>query len=222
VARVVVVDHNARCLVAREIQDPRLTVAVADWADHVAALLPAAMRRMAAGDPPADRIVPSPFASHVLLEAMRRAAAPAAAIAVPAEAEPLLAVLAPPFARALPSGNRALSFATWICPVNCIEPPTCPAIRGPLDWEMEREVRGGLSASLAEGGGDGRVQSLHVLSCLHEAFGVGTIPMADVAREALALGSAAAAARTTPGPRYAVVATVSTCHGLAGALRLTP
>jgi hypothetical protein len=218
VDRVVVVDHNPQCLVAREIHDPRLTVAVADWADHVAALLPAAMRRIAANDAPPDRLVPSPFASHVLLESMRRAAAAEAVIAPPSEAEPVLAVLLPPFARALPSGNRALSFATWICPVNCIEPPTCPAIRGPLDWEMEREVREGMSSELA----GGKVQSLHVLSCLHEAFGVGTIPMADVAREALALRSAAATARTATAPRYAVIATVSTCHGLAGALRLDP
>ena len=149
---------------------------------------------------------------------MRRAAAAEAVIAAPSEAEPVLAVLRPPFARALPSGNRALSFATWICPVNCIEPPTCPAIRGPLDWEMEREVLEGMSSELA----GGKVQSLHVLSCLHEAFGVGTIPMADVAREALSLRSAAATARTATAPRYAVIATVSTCHGLAGALRLDP
>jgi hypothetical protein len=216
VARVVVVDRNPQCLVARDIKDHRLTVAVADWADHVATLLPDAMRRVAANDPPPDRLVPSPFASHVLLESMRRAAASEAVIAVPSEAEPVLAVLCPPFARALPSGNRALSFATWICPVNCIEPPTCPAIRGPLDWEMEREVREGMSPDLA----GGKVQSLHVLSCLHEAFGVGTIPMADVAREALALGRAAASAQTATTPRYAIIATVSTCHGLAGALRL--
>lgn len=63
--------------------------------------------------------------------------------------------------------------------MNCIEPPTCPAISAPLDW--------------------------------------------NIARAAIALRRVAAASAGEPGgvPRYAVVATVSTCHGLAGALRLT-
>jgi hypothetical protein len=184
----------------------------------VSALLPAAMARIRQGLPVPDRIVPSPFASHVLLEALRRVAAPAARIADPSETAPLFAAIETPFHHLLPNGNAALSFATWVCPVNCIEPVTCPAISGPLDWEMASAVRIGLGPTTAG------LRSLHVLACLHEAFGVGTIPVADLAREALTLQAAAARfdedRRSKDVAGYAVVATVSTCHGLAGALRL--
>jgi hypothetical protein len=216
VAAIEVVDRDPHCAVAREITDPRLTLVVADWADHVSLLLPAAMARIAAGGEVRDRLVPSPFASHVLLEAMRRAAAPAARVVGPGESQPLFTGIPTPFHRLLDSGSAALSFATWICPVNCIEPATCPAISGPLDWEMAGTVKAALPA------GESAVRSLHVLACLHEAFGVGTIPIADLARESLALRAAAECFARTPAgtPGYAVIATVSTCHGLAGALRL--
>lgn len=216
VAAIDVVDRDPQCAVAREINDPRVTVVVADWADHVSRLLPAAMARIAAGNEVGDRLVPSPFASHILLEAMRRSAAPEARVADPAESQPILAGIPTPFHRLLDSGSAALSFATWICPVNCIEPATCPAISAPLDWEMARTVQEALPA------GRSAVQSLHVLACLHEAFGVGTIPIADLARETLALQSAVDRFTRTgaEAPGYAVIATVSTCHGLAGALRL--
>jgi hypothetical protein len=51
---------------------------------------------------------------------------------------------------------------------------------------------------------------------------VGTIPIADLARESLALRAVAErfADGRSDAPGYAVIATVSTCHGLAGALRL--
>jgi len=216
VAAIEVVDRDPQCAVARELTDPRLTVVVSDWADHLSQLLPAAMARLESGGDVRDRIVPSPFASHVLLEAMRRAAAPAAQVVGATEAAPLLAGIPTPFHRQLESGSAALSFATWICPVNCIEPVTCPAIAGPLDWEMARTVKAALPA------GQSAIASLHVLACLHEAFGVGTIPLADLARESLELRAAAArfSAAQPGGPGYAVIATVSTCHGLAGALRL--
>jgi hypothetical protein len=83
---------------------------------------------------------------------------------------------------------------------------------------MARAVADGL------GPGTAGLRSLHVLACLHEGFGVGTIPLADLARETLALRAANerfyAEGGTPEEPGYAVVATVSTCHGLAGALRL--
>ena len=210
IERVVVVDRDPGCRVAREVSDPRVTVIVADWADHLAAILPAAVERAAAGAAIPDRLVPSPLASHILLEAMRRAAAPGAYPAGADEAQDLFGAIATPFVRGLESGNYALSFATWVCPVNCIEPPTCPALRQPLDWDMATAVADYLL------GRRGQVRSFHILKCQHEAFGVGTIPMQHVARETLKLKRAA----ERGGAPYAVIATVSTCHGLAGALRL--
>ena len=34
-----------------------------------------------------------------------------------------------PWQRAAPTGTQYVSFAEWICPVNCIEPATCPKTR---------------------------------------------------------------------------------------------
>ncbi len=224
VARIVVVDRDPACRVARTVADPRIEIAVADWADHVSLALPAAIAAVARGEAVRDRLVPSPLASHILLAALGRVAAPGATPAGAAEARRILGGIATPFTRDLGTGNVALSFATWVCPVNCIEPATCPAIAAPLDWNMARAVRAHVA-------GREEVASLAILECLHEAYGVGTIPLADIARAALDLRRAAAAAgaprsagaggRARGGdPRYAVVATVSTCHGLAGALRL--
>jgi hypothetical protein len=210
VARVVVVDRDPGCRVAREVRDPRVELAVADWGDHLAAVLAPAIDMVAAGGTVADRIVPSPFASHFVLEALRRTAAPGSRAATPAEAEPVLGGIATPFVRGLASGGYALSFATWVCPVNCIEPPGCPVLRQPLDWDMAAAVANYLLARSAD------VRSFHIVQCLHEAYGVGTIPLAHVAREGVRLRRAAARG----GAPYAVVATVSTCHGLAGLLAL--
>ncbi len=221
VAEIEVVDRDPRCRVAQEIDDRRVTLVVADWADHMSALLPPAMARIEAGTPVADRLVPSPFASHVLLEAMRRNAAPEAMVVGAAESEPLFATIQTPFHRLLQSGNAALSFATWVCPVNCIEPVTCPAIAAPLDWEMASAVAAGLPL------GASGLKSVHVLACLHEGFGVGTIPIAHIARETLALRAAAERFRAEGHAEgrsdergYSVVAASSTSQGLAGALRL--
>jgi hypothetical protein len=210
VARIVVVDRDPGCRAAREVRDPRVELVAADWADHLAAVLPPAVERIAAGGSVADRVVPSPFASHILLEAMRRTAAPHARPAGLTEARALLGAIATPFVRESPSGSYALSFATWVCPVNCIEPPICPALRQPLDWEMASAVANYLLER------SDRVRSFHLLRCLHEAYGVGTIQLADIARETWKLERAVGRG----GAPYAVIATVSTCHGLAGALRL--
>jgi hypothetical protein len=213
VARIVVLDRDPDCRVAREVDDTRVELRAGDWTDQLAALLPAAVAAMARGEVVRDRLVPSPFASHILLESLARIAAPRATRAGAEEAARLFAGIGTPFTRDLRNGNFALSFATWTCPVNCIEPPTCPAIAAPLDWNMAQAVAAHLGRVDA-------VASAHILECLHEAFGVGTIPVAAIAEAAIALGRAAAAAATGSALRYAVVATVSTCHGLAGALRL--
>ncbi len=212
VARILVVDRDPRCRVAREVSDPRVEVHSVDWAEHLSGMLPRVMAQVETGAAVADRIVPSAFASHILLESLRRAAAPQAEQAGAEEVRALFAGIGTPFARDLGRGSFALSFATWVCPVHCIEPRTCPAISAPLTWNMTRAVAEHAGARPRE------VRSVHILRCRHEAFGVGTIPIAALAHEAIALRRAAA--DTSSRAAYAVIATVSTCHGLAGALRL--
>lgn len=211
VSRIVVVDRDPDCQVAREVSDIRVTVEVADWVDHLAATVPRAMALVAAGDPVPDRLVPWCYAPHILLETLGRVAAPRAVKANAGEARMLFETIDTPFVRDLGNGSYALSFATWTCPVNCIEPATCPALAEPLTWNMSEAV-----ARHVHGRRD-QVRSFHILECLNEAFGVGTIPIADIAREAIRLREAASRREGAP---YSVIATVSTCHGVAGVLRL--
>jgi hypothetical protein len=102
-----------------------------------------------------------------------------------------------------------LSYAKWVCPPRCIEPGLCPHTRGPRDWS--------LAADLEAAGPDGEHPDPIVLRCLHLAYGVGTIAVADILDARDRLISGARAGR----PRW-MVATSSHCHALAATLEARP
>ncbi len=108
--------------------------------------------------------------------------------------------------RATREGDRALSYATWICPPTCIEPALCPHTRRPKDWSLASD----LAAGLAGDPFTGRI----VFRCLHLVYGVGTIPIADIqtARDRVLAERDATW----------LVATSSHCHALAIALKVGP
>jgi hypothetical protein len=195
---IVVVDRDAGCLARREFGgEPRVTMASADWVDW----LEAELRQL-----PADaQLVPYHWAPHVLLEWLRREVGKAGGRA---ERGPSLAPRGLPFEASVAHGDRALSYASWICPATCIEPLLCPHTRGPKDWS--------LAADLLRPHAADAVLDRIVFRCLHYAYGVGTIPVADIlaARERLlAPGSG--------GGRSWLVATSSHCHALATTLTVT-
>ncbi len=110
-----------------------------------------------------------------------------------------------PLERPTADGDRALSYATWLCPPTCIEPALCPPTRGPKDWSLAADL-----ATHAPGEGlDGRI----VFRCLHLAYGVGTVPVRDIhaARDRMVAGARS-------GRRRWLVATSSHCHALATVL----
>jgi hypothetical protein len=217
VARLQVVDRDPACRVARELDDPRIELVEADWIDFLVATLAALRQEQAPGRSVTERLVPPCYAPHLLLDTFSRLSG--LDRATPAEAAALFANVDTPFRRDLDNGSHALSFATWRCPVSCIEPAVCPAIKQPRDWSV-----GSVVAALAErASAHGTpVRSCHVMSCLHEAFGVGTIPLAEVVTELDRLEQQIDADRRIGPDRlgYSIVATVSVCHGIAGALRL--
>lgn len=114
-----------------------------------------------------------------------------------------------PVDRATRAGDRALSYATWVCPPTCIEPALCPHTRGPKDWSLA----GDLSAPTDRAGGPEPL----VFRCLHLVWGVGTIPMRDIlaARDRVVSG-------ISRGSRRYLVATSSHCHALATMLEVSP
>ena len=98
-----------------------------------------------------------------------------------------------------------VSFATWMCPINCIEPPRCPETRGPRDWTMPAAVQ----AAVRNAAQQGRIYDvLAIFRTTHRLFGVGMFDAAD----AVGADHAIRAAASKPELKI-LVASVSHCHG---------
>ena len=194
VERIVVVDRDPRCAAGGLAPDARVTLAVAEWSDWLDARLDAL--------PPGAHLVPYHWAPHLLREWLERQVRGHGGRAERGGMVPSQGV---PWERELASGDRALSYATWVCPPTCIEPAVCPHTRGPKDWSLAGELARRRPDDDAE-----RV----VFRALHLAYGVGTIPVSEIltARDRLLSGRGAR--------RTYLVATASHCHGLAATLNV--
>ena len=192
---IVAIDRDPACA-AQRIRDPRVRVDVADWSDWLDA-------HLASWDAD-DHLVPYHWAPHLLRGWLERQVARAGGRLARAGA---VAPRGLPLERDTAAGDRALSYADWVCPATCIEPALCPHTRGPKDWslcgDLERAGGEGTDGSAT----DGRI----VLRCLHLVWGVGTIPVGEIqqARDRV-IGDL-----SKGGGRY-LIATSSHCHALAG------
>jgi hypothetical protein len=118
-----------------------------------------------------------------------------------------------PWERAAPDGRHYVSFAEWMCPVNCIEPARCPATRGPRDWSMPPALAAYAEAERAAGHPlDGPI----IFHCLHRVWGVGMIDADAVISADRVIADAA-----RHGEARLLVGTVSHCHGALGVLRVS-
>jgi hypothetical protein len=210
IVQLLVVDRDPRCRFAAEVGPGRgRELVVAEWEAFFERFL--AEPRSAAGAP--DAIVPSPLMPHLMFEWLvgrARTRWPGR----PVEVRPLEASVGTPYDALGPDGTRYVSHADWICPVHCIEPLTCPVIRGPRTWEM----------------GDTLQQLVHRLDlasptagpflfeCRHRVHGVGMFDVAAVQ----AADARMAAVGASGGTVDLIVGTVSACHGAVGVLRLGP
>ncbi|MFO1464366.1 MAG: hypothetical protein U1F66_11390 [bacterium] len=204
--KVFAVDRDPACKLSREGPlDPACEIVARDWVEYLTGWL---LGEVAGGLSESDYLVPSPLAPHLLLLSLLRAAErkrPGLRFA----AEPCTAEVPTPVRIPLASGNLALSFAQWQCPVNCIEPGICPAIHAERSWDMLPTLRGFFSEHPEAG-------SAHVLQCCHYVHGVGAIPMGEIARAFEVLLADLEKAST----ERVSVATVSRCHGLVGTARV--
>ena len=202
IARLVVVDRDAHCAVAAIRDDASLPIdlVVADWRAFFDRYL------AAAADDPAcalDAIVPSPLMPHLMGEwLVSRARERDAARGI--EQRPLARVPEVPWERAGRDGTHYVSFATWECPVNCVEPRTCPHTRGPRDWSLPVALASHAQSEQRAG----RRVIPAVMHCRHRAYGVGMFDTAEV----LAADRRIAAA-PNDGEVEVLIGTVSHCHG---------
>jgi hypothetical protein len=214
-ARVLVVDRDPRCRVATELsrdEDSNVEVVVAEWTSFFDAYLAqAAVRGEAESSEALDAIVPSPLMPHLMYEWIERRARarwPARMI----ETRPLEPPSGIPWQKRGGDGTQYVSFAEWVCPVNCIEPALCPATRGPRSWSMPPAVL----AATEEARRNGRnLAGPVIFHCQHRAYGVGMFDTRDVvAGDALVQRAAAS------GAAEVLVGTVSHCHGALSVLAI--
>jgi len=212
--RLVVVDRDPACQAAARLaasSDPAIEVIISEWTpffdDYFAA----------ASIESSDAIVPSPLMPHLMYEwIVRRAHARWPGRSMATRALPYAPDV--PWHYESPDGTEYVSYATWLCPINCIEPRRCPHTRGERTWTMPQAARAIVARATIEGEGAHVAPPLHgpvIFHCTHRAYGVG---MFDT-REVLA-GDALVASVAATVEADVVVGTVSHCHGALNLLHI--
>jgi hypothetical protein len=199
---LLVVDRDPACAVSSleaEERPPRLRLIASDWMEFFARYLPTAANEASV----ADAIVPSPLMPHLMADwivARARDRWPQRAV----EIAPIEALPSIPWQRSGDDGTRYVSFAEWICPINCIEPARCPETRGVRSWSLPVAL---TTSGLAKGNLASAPHPL-LFHCTHRAYGVGMIDVRDVVA-----ADAAVAEHGMAGEAAFLVGTVSHCHG---------
>ncbi len=208
---LVVVDRDPGCRAARE-RSQRETIVTRDWKEFFADFLDAAA--LDPGPAASAAIVPSPLMPHLLFDWVvdrARARWPERLVSI----RSLEHVPDVPWQRASPDGaTYYVSFAEWMCPINCIEPARCPATRELRGWTMPTAITRHVSGERARGH---VIEGPFVFHCTHRAYGVGMIDVSaivDADRAIRELGEA--------GPAEVLVGTMSHCHGALGQLTIAP
>lgn len=212
--RLLVVDRDAACHVATEAPAlPGLAVVVREWGSYFASYLAEASAATPDADAPEHAIVPSPLMPHLMAQwVMSRARArwPGR----PMRFSPVGGGVDVPWQRGGEDGTHYVSFATWECPINCIEPRTCPHTRGPRAWSLPPTVRAFVESERLHGR---RLDGPALFHCVHRSYGVGMFGVAEV------LAADALVAQVAAGRGAEVlVGTVSHCHGALAVLELAP
>jgi hypothetical protein len=209
VDRILVVDRSERCQVTSIARgEPSVVIVNQEWDAFFDSYLSDAVVQgtSAAG----DAIVPSPLMPHLMFDwLMRRAQVRWPNRVVERRALPRAPNI--PWERAMPSGTHVVSFAEWICPVNCVEPAMCPVIKGPRTWSMPAAVRAYVQASQRA---DTPLAGPVIFHCEHRAYGVGMFDTRAV------LEGDALVARVAEAGADVLVGTVSHCHGALDVLHI--
>lgn len=194
--RLMVVDRDPGCAVARA-GPASVELVVDEWPRFLTTWLGTARAA-------ADAIVPSPLMPHLLFDwILARACARWPGRDIVPELPGAFADI--PWQKEGGDRTRYVSYATWICPINCIEPTTCPHTRGARDWSLHDRLR-----DL-----DGRdAVPTAVLPVTHRVFGVGMVDVADV------LAADRLVSTRLSGTGLVRIATASHCHGAVGGIRM--
>jgi len=202
---LIVVDRDATCAAVQgeaRRDFPAFSLEHATWEEFFARYLDAAAR-----EPERhlhDAVVPSPLMPHLMagwLLSRARERWPSRDVRTAAlESAPVV-----PWQRAGADGTHYVSFAEWMCPINCIEPARCPHTRGDRSWSLPPAIRTYVESECAAGRA---LEGPFVFHCTHRAYGVGMLDVADVLAADRAIGE-----RGARGAAAFLVGTMSHCHG---------
>lgn len=211
--KIFVIDHNPECAAKNlNLPEAQVTLVQKDWVEYFTDYLLRNYQNQAAQQ---DHWVPSPLSPHILFLGMKRALETLLGESLWQEEE-FREEVSPPVKIPLKSGDLAVSFAKWKCPVHCIEPSTCPAIHEQRDWEMKTALEEDFGRLNRERNSQEHFISAHVLKCSHLVHGVGTIPCWEIFSAFQKLIQDA----QTQACQEMIVATMSGCHGLVSKARL--
>ncbi len=199
---LLIVDRNADCPARSKLQPGAgIELVTAEWGAFFAGYLSRWEEQESLAP---DSIVPSPLMPHLMYEWLRDRAIerwPHRTV----QTLPLEGRAETPWESSAPDGTRYVSFAEWICPINCIEPARCPHTRGPRDWTMPAAAAAYLDRRREAGQ---NILGPLIFHCTHRAYGVGMIDTSAVIEADRTVRDAAAKA-----PATFLVGTVSHCHG---------
>ena len=227
--RLLVVDRDADCRVAQEragasfadasqadaspsrVVSPAPMLIVREWGSFFAEYLAAKADGSDGSHAGEDAIVPSPLMPHLMAQwVMSRARArwPGRMMRF----APLDGAVDVPWQRRGDDGTHYVSFATWMCPINCVEPRICPHTRGARAWSLPPTLRAFVETERLRGR---RLEGPAVFHCVHRAYGVGMFGVDEVlAADALVAQVAAGRAAEV------LLGSVSHCHGALAVLEL--
>jgi hypothetical protein len=206
--RLVVVDRDPDCAIAAD--GAGITFAIRDWSLFFGEYLSTAAARPA-DEVAGNAIVPSPLMPPLMSQwvvSRARARWPGRALRL----VPLDGAVDVPWQRTGDDGTHYVSFATWECPINCVEPRACPHTRGPRAWSLPPTLRAFVETERLRGR---PLDGPAVFHCAHRAYGVGMFDVSVVV-EADALVARVAAGRRAE----VLLGTVSHCHGALAVLEL--
>lgn len=115
-----------------------------------------------------------------------------------------------PYQKLLDSGICALSFATWICPIDCDEPDHCPGIDNSRTWDFQK--------TFEHYDQNETLKSVHLFYCDQLAYGVVGISSLKLNQEWKNLWK-----KTTSLQNESLtleVATFTKCHGIIGRAKI--
>lgn len=130
--------------------------------------------------------------------------------AIQAQVVPYDTDLKLPFQKLLDSGICALSFATWICPIDCDEPDHCPKIDDTRTWDFRKTFEPYDKKDPDK--------SIHLFYCEQLAYGVVGISSRKLIEEWNRLWEKITKLQNKP--LSLEVATFTKCHGIMGRAEL--